>query len=70
MRRGGWGAVDRHRSAGRAARYHGFATTLADGRYVDGFTDEGLAVVELAGRRGVVDRHRRGAWSRRRTRRW
>lgn len=37
-------------------RYHGFHTLLADGRYVDGFTDEGLAVVDLAGRKGVVDR--------------
>ena len=37
-------------------RYDGFATALADGRYVDGFTDEGLAVVDVGGRKGVVDR--------------
>ena len=33
-----------------------FATALTDGRYVDGFTDEGLAVVDAGGRKGVVDR--------------
>ncbi|MEU3457326.1 WG repeat-containing protein [Micromonospora sp. NPDC006766] len=53
---GGWGAVDRTGQVVVPTRYHGFTTTLADGRYVDGFTEEGLAVVELAGRRGVVDR--------------
>ena len=56
VRCGGWGAVD---TSGRfvvPARYGGFVTALADGRYVDGFTDEGLAIVELDGRRGVVDR--------------
>ena len=36
--------------------YDGFATALHDGRYIDGFSDEGLAVVSLDGRRGVVDR--------------
>ncbi|SCG71455.1 WG containing repeat-containing protein [Micromonospora siamensis] len=56
VRRGGWGAVDR---AGRLVvptRHQGFVTALADGRPVDGFTEEGLAVVESDGRRGVVDR--------------
>lgn len=56
VRRGGWGAVDRNGQLVVPTRYHGFPTALTDGRYVDGFTDEGLAVVELAGRRGVVDR--------------
>ncbi|MFI7574098.1 WG repeat-containing protein [Micromonospora sp. NPDC049497] len=56
VRREGWGAVDRTGRVVVPTRYHGFATTLADGRYVDGFTDEGLAVVDVAGRRGVVDR--------------
>ncbi|MBX7265969.1 WG repeat-containing protein [Micromonospora sp. Llam7] len=56
VRREGWGAVDRTGRILVPTRYHGFHTTLADGRYVDGFTDEGLAVVDLAGRRGVVDR--------------
>ena len=37
-------------------QYTGFATALTDGRYVDGFTDEGLAVVDAGGRKGVVDR--------------
>ncbi|WP_239542955.1 WG repeat-containing protein [Micromonospora terminaliae] len=53
---GGWGAVDRTGQVVVPTRYHGLATTLADGRQVDGFTEDGLAVVELAGRRGVVDR--------------
>ncbi|MEU1603441.1 WG repeat-containing protein [Micromonospora matsumotoense] len=56
VRRGGWGAVDRHGRLVVAPRYHGIATRLSDGRRLDGFTDEGLAVVELAGRRGVLDR--------------
>jgi hypothetical protein len=29
---------------------------MTDGRYIDGFTDEGLAIVDAAGRKGVVDR--------------
>ncbi|QKW17408.1 WG repeat-containing protein [Verrucosispora sp. NA02020] len=56
VRRDGWGAVDRTGQIVVPTRYHGFHTTLADGRYVDGFTDEGLAVVDLGGRKGVVDR--------------
>ncbi|WP_307821270.1 WG repeat-containing protein [Micromonospora humidisoli] len=56
VRRGGWGAVDRHGRLVVPPRYHGIDTTLSDGRRLDGFTDEGLAVVELAGRRGVLDR--------------
>ncbi|MEU7960094.1 WG repeat-containing protein [Micromonospora humida] len=56
VRRGGWGAVDRHGRLVVPPRYHGIDTTLSDGRRLDGFTEEGLAVVELAGRRGVLDR--------------
>ncbi|MGC5331083.1 WG repeat-containing protein [Micromonospora sp. DT62] len=56
VRRDGWGAVDRNGRIVVPTRHHGFATVLADGRYVDGFTEEGLAVVEVAGRRGVVNR--------------
>ncbi|WP_239088748.1 WG repeat-containing protein, partial [Micromonospora gifhornensis] len=56
VRREGWGAVDAAGQIVVPTRYHGFHTRLADGRYVDGFTDEGLAVVDLAGRKGVVDR--------------
>ncbi|MEU7977558.1 WG repeat-containing protein [Micromonospora sp. NPDC049081] len=56
VRRGGWGAVDRHGRLVVPPRYHGLDTMLSDGRRLDGFTDEGLAVVELAGRRGVLDR--------------
>jgi hypothetical protein len=57
VRRGDrWGAVD---GAGRVIvpfRYDAFATAMSDGRYIDGFSDEGLAIVEVAGRKGVVDR--------------
>jgi DNA-binding transcriptional regulator/RsmH inhibitor MraZ len=37
-------------------RYDGFATALHDGRYIDGFSDGGLAVVSLGAYKGVVDR--------------
>lgn len=57
VRREGWGAVDRTGRMVVPTRHHGFATELADGQQVDGFTDEGLAVVDVAGRRGVVDRN-------------
>jgi hypothetical protein len=56
VRRGGWGAVD---PVGRVVipfQYAGYATAMTDGRYIDGFTDEGLAIVDAGGRRGVVDR--------------
>ncbi|MDM4720077.1 WG repeat-containing protein [Micromonospora sp. WMMA1363] len=56
VRREGWGAVDRTGRLVVPTRYHGFATTLANGRHIDGFTDEGLAVMDVAGRYGVVDR--------------
>ncbi|GAB3085575.1 WG repeat-containing protein [Micromonospora schwarzwaldensis] len=56
---GGWGAVDHAGEVVVPTRYHGLGTPLADGRHLDGFTEEGLAVVELAGRRGVVDRNGR-----------
>lgn len=56
VRRGGWGAVDRTGQLVLPTRYTAFATALIDGRYVDGFTDEGLAIVEADGRKGVVDR--------------
>jgi tetratricopeptide (TPR) repeat protein len=58
-RDGRWGAVD---TAGRLIvplRYDGFVTALHDGRYIDGFGDEGLAVVALGHYRGVVDRNGR-----------
>jgi hypothetical protein len=56
VRRGGWGAVD---PVGRVLvpfQYTGYATAMTDGRYIDGFTDEGLAIVDAGGRKGVVDR--------------
>lgn len=56
VRREGWGAVDRTGRIVVPTRYHGFHTELAGGEQIDGFTDEGLAVVDVAGRRGVVDR--------------
>ncbi len=51
-----WGAVD---GVGRVVvpfKFEQFATALSDGRYIDGFSDEGLAVVGANGRKGVVDR--------------
>ncbi len=51
-----WGAVD---AVGRVVvpfEFDAFATAMSDGRYIDGFSDEGLAVVERQGRKGVVDR--------------
>ncbi|MBE1492526.1 WG repeat-containing protein [Plantactinospora soyae] len=56
VRRGGWGAVDRTGRVFLPTRYTGFSTALTDGRYLDGFTDEGLAIVDSGGRKGVVDR--------------
>jgi tetratricopeptide (TPR) repeat protein len=59
VRRGGWGAVDKSGRVLVPFRFHGFATALTDGRYIDGFTDEGLAIVDVGGRKGVVDRNGR-----------
>jgi len=56
-RQGRWGAVDKMGRVIVKFQYDGFATALTDGRYIDGFTDEGLGIVELGGRRGVVDRN-------------
>ncbi|HEX8345966.1 MAG TPA: WG repeat-containing protein [Actinoplanes sp.] len=56
VRRGGWGAVDRTGRVVVQFRYRAFATALVDGRYVEGFTDEGLAIVDAGDRKGVVDR--------------
>ncbi|WP_326552675.1 WG repeat-containing protein [Micromonospora sp. NBC_01813] len=56
VRRGGWGAVDKTGRLLLPTRYGGFPTALTDGRYIDGFTDEGLAIIDAGGRKGVVDR--------------
>jgi hypothetical protein len=56
VRHGGWGAVDRHGRGIVQPRYRAFVTALASGELVDGFTDEGLAVVDAGDRYGVVDR--------------
>ncbi|MFI7597615.1 WG repeat-containing protein [Actinoplanes sp. NPDC049681] len=56
VRRGGWGALDRHGRVVVQLKYRGLATVLTAGGAVDGFTEEGLAVVDAAGRFGVVDR--------------
>jgi hypothetical protein len=55
-RLGVWGAVDKTGKVVVAPRYDGFTTALTDGRYIDGFTDEGLAIVDMGGRKGVIDR--------------
>ena len=51
-----WGAVENNGRLAVQFAFDGFATGLADGRYVEGFTDEGLAIVEVGGRKGVIDR--------------
>jgi Flp pilus assembly protein TadD len=56
VRRSRWGAVDTRGRVVLPMRYSGFSTALTDGRYLDGFTDEGLAIVDADGRKGVVDR--------------
>jgi hypothetical protein len=56
VRRGGWGAIDKTGRVIVPMRYAGFATALADGRHVDGFTDEGLAVVDAGNGKGIIDR--------------
>jgi tetratricopeptide (TPR) repeat protein len=55
VRRDGWGAIDRHGRMVVPPKYRAFATVLAGGRKVEGFTDEGLAVVDAGDRLGVVD---------------
>jgi tetratricopeptide (TPR) repeat protein len=57
VRRGaGWGAIDRHGRIVVQPKYRRFVTALVGGRRVDGFTEEGLAVVDAGDRLGVVDR--------------
>lgn len=56
VRRGGWGAIDRHGRVVVQPRYRAFATALVSGGPIDGFTAEGLAVVDAGDRYGVVDR--------------
>jgi len=56
VRRGGWGAVDKVGRVVVPFQYTGYVTALTDGRYLDGFTDEGLAIVDAGGRKAVVDR--------------
>ena len=56
VRKGRWGAVNSAGELVLAPSFDGFATALTDGRYLDGFTDEGLAVVDAGGRKGVVHR--------------
>jgi tetratricopeptide (TPR) repeat protein len=58
-RAGRWGAVDRTGRAVVPLHYDGFATALHDGRYIDGFSDEGLAVMAMGAYKGVVDRNGR-----------
>jgi hypothetical protein len=55
VRRAGWGAIDRHGQLVVPPKYRAFATVLAGGRRVDGFTEEGLAVIDAGDRLGVID---------------
>lgn len=52
----GWGAVDRDGQVVVAPRYDEFATVLATGQHIDGFTSDGLAVVRSGERQAVIDR--------------
>ncbi|GLY93319.1 hypothetical protein Acsp02_05750 [Actinoplanes sp. NBRC 103695] len=56
VKAGGWGAVDRYARPVVQPRYRRFATVLTGGQPVDGFTREGLAIVDAGDRLGVVDR--------------
>jgi hypothetical protein len=57
VRRGaGWGAIDRYGRVVIPPKYRRFATALTGGRRVDGFTAEGLAVIDAGDRYGVIDR--------------
>jgi len=56
VRRGGWGAVDKVGRVVVPFQYTGYVTAMTDGRYLDGFTDEGLAIVDAGGHKAVVDR--------------
>jgi tetratricopeptide (TPR) repeat protein len=56
VRRGGWGAVDKVGRVVVPFQFTAYATAMTDGRYLDGFTDEGLAILDAGGRKGVFDR--------------
>jgi tetratricopeptide (TPR) repeat protein len=56
VRRGGWGAIDRHGRVVVQLKYQRFATELTAGGPVEGFTGDGLAVIDAGDRLGVVDR--------------
>jgi tetratricopeptide (TPR) repeat protein len=57
VKRGGWGVIDRHGRMVVPPRFRGFVTPLVSGGPIEGFTDEGLAVVDAGDDRfGVVDR--------------
>jgi len=56
VRRGGWGAIDQYARMVVAPKYRRFATMLTGGRRVDGFTAEGLAIIDAGERLGVIDR--------------
>ena len=56
VRGGGWGAIDRHGRVVVPLKYQRFATELTAGGPVEGFTADGLAVIDAGDRLGVVDR--------------
>ncbi|AEV82524.1 Aggrecan core protein [Actinoplanes sp. SE50] len=56
IRRGGWGAVDKHGRIVVQPKYRQFSTVLSAGGPIDGFSDEGFAVVDAGTGAGVVDR--------------
>ncbi|MEV6346030.1 WG repeat-containing protein [Actinoplanes sp. NPDC051851] len=57
FQRGGWGAIDKQGRIAVQPQFRQFATALSVGGPIDGFTGEGLAVVDGGnGRFGVIDR--------------
>ncbi|MET0495680.1 MAG: WG repeat-containing protein [Actinoplanes sp.] len=56
VRRGGWGAIDRHGRIVVQPKFRAFATQVTAVGKVDGFTADGIAVVDAGDRLGVVDR--------------
>jgi hypothetical protein len=55
VRRGGWGAVDTFGRFVVQPRFQAFVTALTSGRRLDGFSEEGHAILDAGNGRGVVD---------------
>ncbi|WP_221326314.1 tetratricopeptide repeat protein [Actinoplanes sp. L3-i22] len=56
FRRSGWGAIDRHGRIVVQPKWRQVSTVLSTGGPIDGFSDEGFAVVDGGAGFGVIDR--------------